>query len=376
MTRVGRALAALSVVAATAAPAAAEIDPSAISPIVADVLAGRHQDAIGKLSALSEFTGQAEAFVALTRALVDRGAVPAARAIASGAARSWLSVGDVQGALELLEALEEETGRQGIEDLLGRARVHAQRHAAAIAPLEEALSRRPDDLESRYYLASALWETGRFEDAEASFRAGLAALDSRREGPGDWVWHQQLGRLLTWLGRYEEAVEILGVALRVAPGAADLALDFAQAVDGAGGESVEAYRRAAALAPSSSHAHYGLARALRAAGRPEEALRAIEIYQRLYREERARTHDTSVVRARLDQGWDRLRRGAFTAALETFEALGDLTEALRGVAAAQRGIGDLEAAIGTLERVVASAPDDETARRELEAMRLTQGPSS
>jgi cytochrome c-type biogenesis protein CcmH/NrfG len=214
----------------------------------------------------------------------------------------------------------------------GREAVLAREFVRGAEALERALELGDTDPRTRLYLGAALWETGELERSEAVYREALAAAGP---GRGAFLPLHQLGRLLLWQGRADEAVAPLERAVRLSPSAADTQLALARALSesGRGDDALAAYRRAVELAPDSFHAHWGLAQELLRAAREgdasarAEAAQVLETYHELYRADQLRTRETGLLDAQL--------------------AAADLALAR----------GDREAAVAALERAVALAPE-------------------
>lgn len=241
--------------------------------------------------------------------------------------------------------------------VLGRAAAQSGQPALAVEHLGRALALGGETLQLRLYLASALWETGRYDDAEASFRRACELAGS---GPrGQLAWHQ-LGRLLLWLAQAPQAVEALERAVSLGSQAPDAALDLARALDLAGDpRALAAFTRAVALAPESPRARWGLAHALRAAGRGEEAAAELEIFRELYQREQESVRNGGLVRASLDFAWSLLRDGDAEAAAAAFARLGEVAEAVEGRARAASARGRHREAVALLEAAVRRFPDRE-----------------
>ncbi len=279
------------------------------------------------------------------------------------------AAGDFEGAAELAE------GAVGVAPesaaawaLLGRARVLARRYVTAEPALERAVALAPEDLRSRLYLAAAYWENGRLDEAEGAFRAAL-----ERSG-GGFVPLYQLGRLLLWRGAAAEAAQVLARAAAIEPGAADVALDLARALERSG--DLEAARgafwRAVELAPSDALARYGLARLLARLGERQTAAREMEVYRKLYEADQERVRREGLAQAGLDLGRELLRTGRPREAVAHLTALPASADALAVLALAHRAAGDRAAALDAIERAVGLAPAREDLRARLAEMRLEE----
>lgn len=266
------------------------------------------------------------------------------------------------------------SARQAAE--AGRTAVLAREFARGAEALERALELGDTDPRTRLYLGAALWETGELARAEEVYRQALAAAGP---GRGAFLPLHQLGRLLLWQGRADEAVAPLERAVRLAPDAADTRLALARALSesGQGGEALAAYRQAVGLAPDSFHAQWGLAQELLRAAREgddsarTEAAQVLAVYRQLYQQDQVRTRETGLQDARLAEAGLALARGDVEGATEAarlYASLGDSPEALAGLARARARLGDHAGAVAALERAVALAPE----RRDLALMLADQ----
>ncbi|MFP3938698.1 MAG: tetratricopeptide repeat protein, partial [Thermoanaerobaculia bacterium] len=79
---------------------------------------------------------------------------------------------------------------------LGRSLALADRYGESADVLERAVALGASDARTRFYLGSALWESGRYDEAEAALRR--AAEEAAGSG-AEPVVRQQLGRLLLWV---------------------------------------------------------------------------------------------------------------------------------------------------------------------------------
>lgn len=314
---------------------------------------------------LARQPGLIDGYRGLARALEGQERRGEAAAVLGELGEGLLGTGQHAAAAEVLgEAVAFGVEGAGLHALLGKALLFAQSPQAAIAPLERARALGDASLLTRLYLAAALWESGRPDDAETHYRE-LA-------GSGNAVAVHQLGRLLLWQGRFADAVPLLERAVAQRPAAADVRFDLAQALAGTddAGAALAAYRRTVELAPDHYKAHYGLARVLARLGEAEAAREAMATYQRLYAAEQEATRRENLERARLDRGWKAIEDGDYQAAIRHFEGLGATPETLAGIAAAWRRLGEPRRAAEQLERAVALAPEREDLRRLLAEARL------
>ena len=94
----------------------------------------------------------------------------------------------------------------------GRRRLRRGEPAQATVPLEKAKRREPDKASIRETLGIAYFRLGRYEEAEAEFRAALEI------SPVDDYAHYALGRCLEKLGRTSEANGHYKLARSLRPG--------------------------------------------------------------------------------------------------------------------------------------------------------------
>lgn len=297
--------------------------------------------------------GLVEAHDGLARALTAQGRSRKAAAVLFRLGEGLLEGGDYPAAAGYLErAVALAPGAAAAHGLLGRALLLDQAFEQGGGHLERAVELGDRSLATRLYLASALWENGRTEEAEELLRK-LAAES------GAFAPRHQLGRLLLWQGRYAEAVEVLAT---LAPGrrrGVDVELDLAQALEGAEriDEALAAYRRVVALEPERSPARYRLALLLHRSGQRQAGDREMAAFRRLYREEQERVRREGLARGRLQRGWELLSRGRPGEALDRFSSLPETPATLRGVALAYSALGRHAEAVATLSRAIALAPD-------------------
>jgi Flp pilus assembly protein TadD len=196
--------------------------------------------------------------------------------------------------------------------------------------------------------------------------------EASAESGGSFPAVYQLGRLLLWSSRYEEAADLLGRCAAQAQGAADVQLDLARALDGAGRteQALEAFRRAVELAPEHSEMRYGLAMALMRTGDREAAKAELETYGSLYQREQRQTMQAGLERARVARGRELVRQGRAEEAVAHLSDLPESADSLSALAAALRAQGDLQGAAERLARAVALEPDRTDLRTLLNETRL------
>lgn len=252
--------------------------------------------------------------------------------------------------------------------IAGRAAAQSSRPELAAEHLGKALALGGGDLRLELYLASALWETNRYDEAEAVFRQAWQSAQGGRRG---LVAGHQLGRFLLWQGRSAEALAPLERALALDPRAPDVVLDLARALELENDpRALAAFSRAVELAPESPRARWGLAQQLVAAGRREEAAVELDVFLQLYQSEQRLVQSEGLARAVLDQAWTLLRQGDAAAAVRAFSGLGEGAEALEGLARAESARGRHPEATAVLERAIRRFPENRTLVQLLERERL------
>jgi Flp pilus assembly protein TadD len=254
-----------------------------------------------------------------------------------------------------------------VHALHGRAQLSLRRFRLAASSLERARQLGDGSLRTTLYLAAARWENGDLAGSEEMYREAVA-----RTAAAPLPLHQ-LGRLLLWQGRYEDAlVPLRQAAARTAE--LDVRLDLARALDRAGRdeEAIAAYRLVVEAEPEHPRAHYGLGRALARLGRAEEAARHLAIHERLYLEDQQRTRQTGLLDVEPDTARAETAAGRPDAALGRLAPLPETPDVLAARAAAHRRAGDLRAAVAALERAVAAAPEREDLRALLRDARIVE----
>lgn len=361
-----------------AAPAVGQPDPASPPSTESALAAAEGALAAGKAAEAERLfrdlvarePGLAEAYAGLTEALVAQNRDEEAAAVLLTLGEGLSEAGLYEPAIEALQRAAGLARRSGrIQAQLGRALVLDRKPQTAIQALERAVALGQTDLPTRHYLGAALWEDGRTDDAEKVYRQLVA--DTGSAG----LAVQELGRLLLWQGKAAEAVDLLRRAATADPKSSDSWVELARALEatGAAAEAEQSYRKAVELAPQRSDARYGLALLLARSQAPaarEESARHLETYRRLTTEERERTRQEGLERARLDRGWSLLREGKPQEAVTQFTALPETPESLAGAAAAWSATGDPARAVQALERAVSLAPDRRDLRLKLAEQRL------
>jgi tetratricopeptide (TPR) repeat protein len=182
--------------------------------------------------------------------------------------------GELDRALALLrEAVALQPARPDIRRNLGKALVASGRTEEGLTELTAALRRKPDDVEAMDTLGEQYLRLGRFEEAEAVARQSVA------RAPAAALGHYHLGQALLQTGRLPAAEAPLRRAVELAPGSFNGVYSLASLLERVGrpAEAAVFYRRALEVRNAGRVdtwyliAGQGLARSLRAAGRPEEA---------------------------------------------------------------------------------------------------------
>lgn len=318
--------------------------------------------------AIQVHPGSADAHTGLARAVAGGGDPTSAVRGLSDKARSWLLAGRYVDAERLLEVANElRPDSPEVLVLLGRSRILQRRHLAAQEPLARAYELGSVELDGMLHYGATLWENGDVERAEAILRQAVA------QAPSSLPALYQLGRLLLWQGRFEEASELLERCARLAPQAPDIHLDLARALGGAEkGEALDAYRRALALAPEHSELRYGFAMALLHSGDRGAAETELARYRQLYEAEQRATREQGLAAARVARGRELVTLGRFEEALAHLRDLPESADSLAAVATALQAQGDLAGAVRELSRAAALAPDRDDLRARLNDLRLEE----
>jgi tetratricopeptide (TPR) repeat protein len=140
----------------------------------------------------------------------------------------------------------------------------ARAAAGDLAPLEAFVGAHPEDREATRLLADDEAVAGRFDDAEALYRALL------RTAPGDKSTHDRLGRLYASRDRLDDAVAEFEASLPDVVAYSDLVTLHRRRGDLAA--FVDSYRSKAYAAPFDASLQFGYGVILRRIHRPQEAL--------------------------------------------------------------------------------------------------------
>lgn len=162
------------------------------------------------------------------------------------------------------------------EQNLGNAWFALRNFREAADHFRRAIALNPNFASGHNNLGATLLELGDTGGALASYRAALA-LDPRHAGA-----RQNLGRTLLGLGRLADAIEVYAERLRLEPDSADAHYQLGGALGRAGriDEALPHFVRALELKPGAvSYLNY--ARFLSEAGRPTDAIAALETALRL-----------------------------------------------------------------------------------------------
>lgn len=168
-----------------------------------------------------------------------------------------------------------------IEYALGRCYYTKNRFAEAGAAFERVLAARPRDMKAEENLGLAYEATNRTEEAEKALRQATAWSEPKS---GDAWPFVDLGVFLLDHNRAAEALEPLQTAVRMQPGLAlaQERLGHALAATHQTEAGIQHLQTAAELDPRNPKVHYELGRALRDAGRAEEARKEFALSQQLY----------------------------------------------------------------------------------------------
>ncbi len=236
----------------------------------------------------------------------------------------------------------------------GRSLTQQERFADAAEAFESARRLGATDAATLALLADVYEQSGRIEDARATY---AAALEIHPEDPAA---SHGLGRLWLAEGSTEQALPHLEKAALARPKAAEYQLDYGRALEAAGrmADAEAAYRRAVALAPNLPGAHYALGRLLQRDGRKPEAEKELATHHALYERGRRLVAAADFQDAATSRAWAELREGKAEDALSRFRALPESPESLRGQAAALERLGRDAEAVRALERAHELAPED------------------
>lgn len=252
---------------------------------------------------------------------------------------------------------------------MGRGDAYAKtsNFAAAAAEYARAIELKPEYLEARETLATALWREGRAAEALAQYEALLEYT------PQDAGVHHDMGRLRLELHRPSEAEAALRTALALRPDSSSAHAHLGTALHQQGrlDEAIAEFRAALRIDPSDADAYYNLGLALVAHGAADEAVQA-------YRA--AIAHDPQYVEAHVNLGILLAEQGQHAAAIAEYRQAQAIApnrfEPYFNLAVALAAQGQHEQAAAALQRVLELKPDFAPARQALEALRRQQEKSA
>jgi tetratricopeptide (TPR) repeat protein len=289
----------------------------------------------------------------------------------------WPSIGlfviAAWGGAELVQRLRRHTGRieavaaVGIAALLvalaGTARSQAAHWRDSMSLFRHALEVVPRNPTIRYYVAEALREEGRVDEAIAHYRRALAVT------PTSVQLHLGLGHALRDRGELAEAIRQYRLALDTRPDSwlAHHNLAAVYRMQGNLAEAIAHYRLSLRTRPNAT-VSYNLANALRARGSLDEAIAAYEEALELAPDD-PRVHNNlgSALYARGDfEAAARHYRRALALQPDHFRAQGNLGIALQA-------LGRLDEAIEAYRAALAIEPDYAAAHRNLAGALVAAG---
>ena len=155
--------------------------------------------------------------------------------------------------------------------LLGRTQYNEDHAADAAHSFERSLALRPQDVRAEYNLGLAYEKLQRPSDAIAAYETAIRWEAGRPQQ--DAQPFLDLGTLLLRQEKFAEALGPLQLAVRCSPvnPLANQQLGLAFEALGRYNEAIEAFKRAAALAPSAEQPHFFLGRVYRRLGREGDA---------------------------------------------------------------------------------------------------------
>ena len=232
---------------------------------------------------------------------------------------------------------------QGAGELVRRGQL-----AQAEAVCRQILAAQPDQPEASHLLGLIAGRTGRYEEAEE--RIGRAI----RAKPGAAIFHLNLGNVYQAQGKLDAAIGAFQESLRLKPDFAEAFLNLGNALrlQDRLAEAVEAYQRVLALQPEHPDTLMNLGNVYREQGDIDAAVAA---YQRAL----ARRPDFA--EAYLNLGQALRQQDKMTEAVEAYQRVlalqSDHHEALLGLGNAYREQGEFDMALATYQRALALRPD-------------------
>jgi len=345
------------------------VDPEQRLALALETLAaGRYAEAEAELRAVIDTDPQLEqAYLGLAESLLGQRRGREATLVVANLAQRMIQQGRDGEARDLLErAIQIDPNLAVAHALLGVARLGIGDFSGSVAALRQAMELGERSQQTQLILAAAEWELGEHAAAEATYRAVVESSG------GDPVALHQLGGLLLWQGRYDEAVPPLDAAARAAPPTPDLLYDLGRALDGAGqldaalivlGQVVQA-------APEHAQARYAYARLLARTGDTARAREEMARWQALYQAEQVMLRESKLAAAQLERGWKLLGDGDAAAAADHFRGLPTSTDSLYGIGLSLSALGDHVGAVEALQRAVGLDPDRRDIQRRLAIERL------
>jgi tetratricopeptide (TPR) repeat protein len=294
--------------------------------------------------------GLADAYRGLAHILVAQGRRSEAASVLLEAGRGLLEAQDpAAGKAFLREAVEMDRSSAAAHLALGHAYLAGMEFPQAVSHLQRAM------------------ELG--GQVDAAERIYHETLD---HDPGSALAQRSLGKLLLWQGRYTEALPLLRRATAQNPLSAELLIDLASALAGAGRveEALKTYQRITELAPDLSGPRYGYALLLARNHQKEESARQLAVFQRLQAQEYEQTRRRLLLNAQLSFGWNLLQEGKAAAAVEYFGSLERSADQLTGLAAALAAAGNHQGAVSALESALLLSPGDQNIKLRLLEERL------
>jgi len=199
--------------------------------------------------------------------------------------------------IEIAQTLTEDfPSRSDGLGLIGMVYNRRGQTAKALDCWEQALKRNPNRADLYDAMATVALRKEEYEKAVELCRKGLTTSDQMPH------LHYQLAEALNGLGRAEESVSELQIAIRLFPehGEFYCQLGMSYALLSEHGKAKNSYEMAVKLQPRSTCAHYGLARACAELGMEDQSNRAMEQFQKL------KAESLPVQRDRTDRAEDAL----------------------------------------------------------------------
>lgn len=225
------------------------------------------------LADLLERSGRTRAALAVRRSLLARSREPKTLTqLKLELATALVEAGQNEEAIALLKAaLALHPSDEPTVFELGTALAHEQEFVAAAAAFQEAARLEPNDAEAQLSTAKVLVTLLRYAEAEPYLDAAT------RDGRQDFDTESLRGLICSHTDRKAQATEAFAAAVRQKPGDAEAQLRLGEALRAEGRplDAIDPLRRSAALQPSVS-AYFQLSKSYRDLGRSAEAQRASE----------------------------------------------------------------------------------------------------